>query len=191
MLVGALYGMYVLECLHWLAPGEHAYTRSRSGWNAHEVTPRTFTLQGRAPVWADPLLLHPGFIRTDAPPNARDPRQLRLVTRTLDRPWLLLSLCRTQAFVLLIYVPIIIVRHLLSALWPVVLALVLGLHLLSLTFAVVELRRTRTSTLFSQPLQLALNPLGCVRIFDILAQLRFSQIQRAARALEKSAPPTR
>lgn len=177
--------MYAMECLHWLAPGEHACTRSGSGWQAHEVTPRTFTLLGRAPVWADPLLLHPGFIRTNLPPDARDPRQLRRVTRTLDRPWLLLSVCRMQAFVLLIYVPTIILLHRLSALWPVVLTIVLSLHLLSLTLAVVELRRTRTSSLFSHSLQLALNPLGCVRIFDTLAQLRFLQFQRAPRAHEK------
>jgi hypothetical protein len=172
----ALFVMYLYDCVYWLAPDEQAFTRtSGDGWKTWQREPMSFTLLGRTPVVAAPLLVRPGFIRARGTRTKDSERILRKVGRHLHSLELLLVLCRTQAILLLLYLPALILLHRLDALWPYFLGVVAFVHLLLCFFAVRALRRTKSGSWKTAATSIALNPLGATRSFDAISQALFDQ----------------
>jgi hypothetical protein len=176
MFMVCLFALYFLECLFWIRRDERAFTRSSDGlWKTCSVTPLSFTLLNRAPVLAAPLLLNPGFIRTSAAPQTDEARLLRRVARRLNKLWLLLALCRMQAFILLVYLPAVIFLHRLGFLWRLFVGLVIVFHLAIFVLAVHELCRVKKRGIYTTALSLACNPLGATRTLDVLSQAFFDR----------------
>jgi hypothetical protein len=178
----ALFVMYLYDCVYWLAPDDQAVTRTSSdGWKTWQRGPMSFTLLGRIHVVAAPLLVYPGFIRLRGS-NAKDSeRILRKVSRRLNALELLLVLCRTQAILLLVYLPALILLHRLDALWPYFLGVVLLLHTLLCFSAVRVLRRSKSSSWRTMVYSIALNPLGATRVFDAISQALFDHERTPSR----------
>jgi len=178
----ALFIMYLYDCVYWLGPDEQAFTRTSSdGWKTWQRGPMSFTLLGRIPVVAAPLLVHPGFIRLRGADAANSQRILRKVGRRLNALELLLVLCRTQAILLLVYLPALILLHRLEALWPYFLGVVLLLHTLLCVFAVRVLRRSKSGSWRTMVSSIALNPLGATRVFDAISQALFDHERMSTR----------
>ena len=172
--------MYLYDCVYWLAPDEQAFTRtSRDGWKTWQREAMSFTLLGRIPVLAAPLLIHPGFIRLRGASTKGPDRILRKVGRRLQALDLLLVLCRTQAILLLVYLPALLLLHRLDALWPYFLAIVLVIHLLLCLLAIGVLRRLKVTSWRTAATSIVLNPLGATRAFDAISQALFDH-QRTA-----------
>jgi hypothetical protein len=172
----AIFALYLSECLYWVGPGEQAFTRlAARQWKVWRIEPLSFTLAGRIPVLADPLLLRPGFIRTPLTEADADERTLRKVARRLNRMVLLLTLCRAQAVLLLVYLPLLIVFHRLTAVWPVFLCVLLAVHVSLSAIAIQALRRSKAITWLTAAGSIALNPLGAIRALDLLSQHFFDQ----------------
>jgi len=174
--------MYLYDCVYWLAPGEQAFTRtSGNGWKTWQRGPMSFTLLGHTPVLAAPLLLHPGFIRLRGT-STKDPARILLkVSRRLNALELLLVLCRTQAILLLVYLPALLLLHRLDALWPYLLGIVLAVHVLLCVFAIGALRRLKSSAWRTAAMSIAFNPLGATRAFDAISQALFDHQRTASR----------
>lgn len=178
----ALFVMYLYDCVYWFAPDEQAFTRtSRDGWKTWQREPMSFTLLGRIPVLAGPLLVHPGFIRVRGISTKDSQRILRKVSRRLNALKLLLVLCRTQTILLLVYLPALILLHQLDALWHYFLGMVLLLHTLLCFFATRVLRRSKSSSWRTAATSIALNPLGATRAFDAISQALFDHEKTASR----------
>lgn len=173
-LTACLFALYLVECVFWLRPDQHGFTRGKRGWQKHSVTALSFTLLNRYPVVADPLLLRGGFVRTVSA-GTDEERMLRRVGRRLDRLWLLLDLCRLQAVTLLIYLPAIMFLHHLSFLWHLVLALVITIHVAICTLAIAELRQLKKPHMTTTALSLLCNPLGATRAMDVVGQALFDR----------------
>lgn len=178
MLLAAVYGVYLLDCLVWLKPGDTAITRDAKGWRTHTVAPLSFTLAGHQPLFADPFLIRPGIIRPSA---AATPRVLQRVAHRLDRQWILLFLCRAQAVVLLVYLPLLLWMHRLIAAWPVYLGMLLLLHVLICIFAARALRTASAAKRGTTIASLAVNPVGATRIFTPLTQALYEQAARSSK----------
>jgi hypothetical protein len=171
----AIYGLYLSDCIHWLGRGDIAFTRLPGRhWKVSTVEPLSFTLAGRRPLVVAPLLGRPGFIRCPAAVKP-SPRDLRLVSRRLDRLDLLLTLCRLQAFLLLVNLPMLLFLHRLVAVWPMFLGLLLLLHIALCSLAICALRSANAQTWRTTAVSIALNPLGATRVFDALSQAFFDQ----------------
>jgi hypothetical protein len=178
----ALFVLYVYDCVFWLAPDEQAFTRTAGhGWKTWRREPMSFTLLGRTPVLAAPLLVRPGFIRARGASTKDSERILHKVGRRLYALELLLVLCRTQAILLLIYLPALILLHRLDALWPYFLGVVLFVHILLCFFAIRALRRTQLDSWRTAATSIALNPLGATRAFDVISQALFDRETMAPR----------
>jgi hypothetical protein len=172
----ALFVMYLYDCVYWLAPDEQAFTRTAGdGWKTWQRQPMSFTLLGRTPVVAAPLLVRPGFIRARGASTKDSERILRKVSRRLYALELLLVLCRTQAVLLLLYLPALILLHRLEALWPYFLGVVLFIHILLCFFAIRALRHSQSNTWRTAATSIALNPLGATRVFDTISQALFDR----------------
>jgi hypothetical protein len=170
----AIFALYLSDCVFWLGPGEQAFTRtSRDEWKTWQRGAMSFTLLGRTPILVAPLLVHPGFIRIVPTGPPLHPRTLRNVTRRLNTLQFLLALCRTQAFLLLVYLPALIVLHRLVALWPYFLGLVLSLHAVLCVFAIRALRRSQSSSWRTAATSIVFNPLGATRVLDTISQAFF------------------
>jgi hypothetical protein len=173
--------MYLYDCVYWLAPDEQAFTRTPGdGWKTWQRGPMSFTLLGRTPVLAAPLLVRPGFIRVRCAKDSE--RVLRKVGRRLNALELLLVLCRTQTILLLVYLPALILLHRLDALWPYFLGIVLFVHILLCILAIRPLRRSKSNSWRTAATSIALNPLGATRAFDAISQALFDH---------EKAPPRR
>jgi hypothetical protein len=174
----AIFALYLSECLHWVGSSEQAFTRlSAREWKTWRIEPLSFTLAGRTPVLAAPFLLRPGFVRTPLT-NVDPDRTLRKVARRLDRMVLLLTLCRVQAVLLLIYLPLLIVLHRLASVWPVFLSALLVVHVALSIIAIQALRRSKATSWLTAAGSIALNPLGATRALDLLAQNFFDADQK-------------
>ena len=175
----AIFALYLSECLYWVGRSEQAFTRlAAQQWKVWRIAPLSFTLAGRTPVLADPLLLRPGFIRTPLTEGDPDERTLRKVARRLDRMVLLLTLCRAQALLLLVYLPLLVVFHRLTAVWPIFLSVLLAVHVSLSTIAIQALRRSKAITWLTAAGSIALNPLGATRALDLLSQHFFDESRR-------------
>jgi hypothetical protein len=171
----AIFALYLSDCVYWLGPDEQAFTRtSRDDWKTWQRGAMTFTLLGRAPILVAPLLVYPGFIRMRAD-AALHPRTLRKVTRRLNAMQFLLAICRTQAFLLLVYLPALIVFHRLITLWPYFLGLVLLMHGVLCFFAGRALRRSKSASWRTAAGSIVFNPLGATRVLDTISQALFDQ----------------
>lgn len=169
----AIFALYLSECLHWVGSSEQAFTRlSARQWKTWRIDPLSFTLAGRKPVLAAPFLLRPGFIRTLLTDADAD-RTLRKVGRRLDRMVLLLTLCRAQAVLLLVYLPLLIVLHRLAAGWPIFLSVLLAVHVALSVIAIRTLRHSKAISWLTAAGSIALNPVGATRALDLLAQHLF------------------
>jgi hypothetical protein len=176
----AIYALYASDCIYWLRPGEQGLTRaSADGWNSHTIDSLSFTLAARRPLIVAPFLIRPAFVRTTLTTGEPSPRTLRKVARRLDRLHLLLTLCRCQAFLLLVYLPLLLVLHRLVAVWPLLLALLLVTHIALSAVAIRALRSANAVSWFTAASSIALNPLGATRALDILSQAFFDQEQAA------------
>lgn|GEM_PF-2619357 len=172
----AIYALYASDCIYWLRPGEQCLTRAPGdGWTPHTISPLSFTLAGRRPLIAAPFLIRPAFIRTTLAAGDPSPRTLRKIARRLDRLYLLLTLCRCQAFLLLIYLPLLLVLHRLVAVWPLMLSFLLVTHIALSAIAIRALRSANAASLLTSATSIALNPLGATRALDILSQAFFDQ----------------
>lgn len=183
-LLAAVYFVYLVDCLVWLKPGETAYTRTASGWRAHTVERLSFTLAGRRPILADPLLLCPGFLRPSTTPS---PRTLSRITHRLNTQWMLLLLCRAQAILLLLYLPLLLWMHRLVAAWPFYIGMLLLLHILICIMAARALRSASAANRGTIIASLVVNPVGATRIFTPLSQSLCDQaIQRNERKIKRA-----
>jgi hypothetical protein len=176
-LVGTLFALYLYECVFWLSLNQKGFTRTAGAdWREWQIGPQSFTLAGRTPVLVSPLLARPGFIRSaGAEPAARI---LRRVGKRLDALRLLSLLCRGQAFLMLVGVPVFIFLHLLAPFWPYLLALLLPIHLVLCISVIRVLRRNKTASLYSLVTSIVLNPLGATRALDIISQHFFEEEQK-------------
>lgn len=185
MLLAAVYAVYLLDCLVWLEPGKTGMTRTGQGWREHTVARLSFTLAGRRPLLVDPFLLRPGFVRPDAPPT---PRVLQRVSRRMEAQWLLLLLCRCQAVLLLVYLPLLLWLHRLIAVWPIYLAMLLLLHACICFFAARALRSAAAAHRGTTLASLVVNPVGATRILTVLSQALFEQARKPRRAASVPKP---
>jgi hypothetical protein len=176
----AIFALYLSDCIYWVEPGEQAFTRlPAQQWKAWRIEPLSFTLANRTPIVAAPFLLRPGFIRTPLT-DAVNERTLRKVARRLDRMILLLTLCRAQAFLLLIYLPLLIVLHRLTAIWPLFLGVLMAVHIPLSIIAIQALRASKAISWLTAASSIALNPLGATRAFDAISQAFFDQETKPA-----------
>lgn len=175
-LAACLFALYLMECIFWIRADQFGFTRSsRRAWQKHASTSMSFTLLNRRPLFADPLLLRPGFVRTTSVNPVQEARILLRVGRRLDRLWLLLDICRLQAFTLLVYLPTVMFLHRLDFLWRIVLGLVLVTHIAICTLSIRELRRLRKANFAAAAFSLLCNPLGATRAMDVLSQALFEK----------------
>lgn len=173
----ALGGIYANDCVHWIKPDEEAFTRAATNWKRHRVEPLSMTLLGRAPVFADPLLLRPGFVRARQADSSLQAtkRALHRVGRRLDALWVLQLQCQLQAMLLLLYLPCILWTHRLTYLWkPFLTALGISHLLLMLSYAFALRYRARRQVATAVA-PLLLNPLGACRLFDGMTQMYFEE----------------
>jgi hypothetical protein len=176
-LLSTLLVIYLHDCVYWLGPNDEAFTRSSSAnWNTHISGAHSFTLLHKKPILVDPFLLLPGFIRVKTA-NAIHPtdRILRKVSKRLNRLWLIEAQSRVQALLILIFFPWIVWTGRLAMLWQNFLIALLINHaafLISLSFV---LRRNRLPGSANILLQVAANPLGAVRVLEVLSQRLFDQ----------------
>jgi hypothetical protein len=176
----ALFAVYLYECLYWIGPDELAFTRIRCDWKLHRRT----RLLRIVPVLSSPFLLRPGFLRAAAAnlnPQLTD-HALRRVAAALDKLWFARLQCRVQALLLLVLLPWLTWKHLLSWLYPEFCFLLLVSHSLILLTLTHELPRTRRVRWFSVAAPLLVNPLGATRLLDVIAGLRFREILHLADA---------
>ena len=175
-LLAALYLLYFYECLYWVRPDEQALTRisgeDGGAWRVHPLTRQSFTMLGRRAVLVDPLLLQPGFIRTEVTPgvDAEGVAMLRRVAADITDFSLLATQCRIQAALLLVVLPILLVTHHLTPRWPEYAGVLLFSHALLCRFlwrALGVLPLGIRGKVFGPAL---LNPLGATRVLDPLAQ---------------------
>ncbi len=174
----AIFVLYLSYCIHWVGHNEQAFTRvSATEWKAWKIEPLSFTLAGKMPVIAAPFLIRPGFIRLPQTEALPDERALHKIAKRLDRMYFLLTLCRAQAFLLLVYLPLLIVLHRLSELWPIFVAILFIVHA-SLSFlAVSALRRSKAVSWLTAATSIVLNPLGATIALDAISQAFFHQEQ--------------
>ena len=186
-LLTALYLLYSSECVHWLKPNETAFTRSSStGWKQHRTGPLSLTLLGRMPVLADPFLFRPGFIHRRSAEESRPQIEIRALHKTalrLNALRLTRWQCRLQAIILLVDIPVVIWTDHLASLWPRLLVMLLTSHVLLIFSLWRDLRRYKPHGAFSVIAPMLLNPLGALRIMDILSQAIFERemVRRSAR----------
>ena len=175
-LTACLFVLYFMECTFWLRRDQHGFIRiSKRGWKKHTVTPMSFTLLNRKPIVVDPLLFRAGFVRTSAAGTTGEERAFRRVGRRLDRLWLLMDLCRLQAFTLLVYLPTVMLLHRLELLWRVVLGLIIAIHIAVCVLGIRELHRLRKVHLATTALSLLCNPVGATRAMDVVSQALFER----------------
>lgn len=176
-LLGVLLLMYAYECTYWLNDADQAFTRTgNGGWKRHTKGATSFTLLGRVPVIADPLLLSPGFVRnrSRASQEKPDARALRRVAASLRAAWILELQCRLQAILLLLLLPWILWTHRLLPLWRPFTEVLLVSHCLLLISLFLALRRNNVKKTGSAMGPVLLNPLGATRTMDLLAQTIFA-----------------
>lgn len=173
LFLAVLYGLYLYDCVFWIAPGQQSYTRvSASEWKQWQREPLSFTLLGRLPVLSSPFLINPGFVRVTAAATARS---LRMLAKRLNALYALLTLCRLQAFLLLVYTPVLLVLHRLASLWPWLLGSLMLSHVSLCYFAIRALRSAKPDAWLTPAASLLFNPLGATRAFDLIAQAYFDQ----------------
>lgn len=183
-MLAALFALYLYQCVYWIGPGELAFTRIRGDWTLHRITPSSFTLVRHLPILSDPLLLRPGFLRAAAVnlnPQLTD-HALRRIALGLDKLWFARQQCRVQALLLLVVLPWLTWKHLLSWLYPEFCFVLLLSHSLILLTLTNELPRTRRVRWFSIAAPLLVNPFRATRLIDVIADLRFREILRLADA---------
>ncbi len=188
----ALFALYAYECLFWLRPDEQGYTRTGSSWRPHPLNPQSFTMLRRRAVLADPLLLHPGFVRMsveDGPGPSPSPsanptfsgastgkavsERLARIAQDLDDFSLLTTQCRIQAVLLLLVLPALLWTHHLTPWWREYAGLLLFNHALLCWWLFRALRILPQATRRKLLAPALLNPLGATRVFDPLGQALF------------------
>ena len=174
-LLAALFLIYAYDCVHWIGPEDHAFTRSSiKDWKSHQRGPLSFTLLGKTPLLVDPFLFLPGYIRNKSLSPAPD-RVLHKVSRQLNRLWIIEMQCRIQAMLLLLFLPWIIWTHRLLYLWQTLSAVLVCSHLLLMLSFILALRCNSIAHPISCAAPVFFNPLGATRLLEVLSQGLFDK----------------
>jgi hypothetical protein len=173
-LILAVYVIYLVECLHWLSPGEVVITRKiTGGWRRRKVTLLSFTLLGSAPLFLNPIDFRGGLVRV-----ARQEERGNVLTRSDKGPnracsfgALLPVFCGCGAVLFLVVLPVLAASGWLPSSWIYLVSAALSVHVL----IVLEFfdrgrfwRTTEPRSFWKSFASLCLNPLAAVRAGDVL-----------------------
>jgi hypothetical protein len=178
--VGTIYALYFLECLHWLKPGEIAFTgRSNREWKPWQNHPGSFTLLGRMPVLRSPFDLRPGWIvfnQTKPQCDSPSKEQLDAFIRAQLPSRYLTVLAVLEAFNLLVLLPAILSLGLFPSRWLPFTVIVLVIHIAIACETYIQAKPWRMALpkeFWREYLAILLNPLAAVRCGDLLSRYLF------------------
>jgi len=172
-LTGVIYALYLIDCIHWLKPGEAALTRRwRGKWKRRSVQDDSYTLLGRMPVLVNPVDLRPSFISGSETEIDRFERSIAdVVSQRAPDSVIISVLTFLGAVNLLIIVPASLVSGYFEVLWRGSASIALFVQV----FLAIEIyeqcavwRVYRRGDFWQQFVSLTLNPLAALRSGDVL-----------------------
>ena len=168
LLVGALWGTYLLACIHWVAPGQVAMVRASPGvWEPRTIQPASYTLLGRMPVLSNPLRTRANVVLFEQAKLVSIPHHVWLEAEQKTEE--LSFVCSLQAVFLLVVVPWITLKGLLEFLWGPLLILLVGLHLAVLAeFWTATFNGQKRSGYPAALTAIAINPVGACRAAEVV-----------------------
>jgi hypothetical protein len=171
----AIWALYSIDCVHWLKPGEVAFTRGRGKtWKNHPYREEAFTLLGRMPVIVNPLDLRPGLVVVSAAEESRTQARLEgAARRDLKRRFALVAISYIAAVNLLVLVPALLLKGWFEFAWKVPAASLLATHaciLLEVLFGMRKWRRQAPGAFWPEFIALLLNPVGALRASDLFSK---------------------
>jgi hypothetical protein len=178
--VAVIYALYGFDCLHWLKPGQTAYTRRLNNeWKKWANEDGAFTLLGRMPVVTNPFELRPGWIVLDAerPSAAVSAKSTSKFLQDAMPHWqILAALCAMGAMNLLVLLPAIVVLGLLERGWVVPCVNMLVIHF-GIVYEVYrqggKWRSADSGGFWREYIALLLNPIAALRSGDLLCRSLF------------------
>jgi hypothetical protein len=189
----AIYCLYLVDCLHWLKPGQAALTRRiTGGWKRWEHREESFTLLGRMPVFANVFDLRPGWIVGDAQSLLPENLSAQEIDDFLDKQFprwkFLLDLSILAALNLLVLLPGLLIDGSLAVLWPAP-ALLLFTHAAIAIEVFAQSKKWRAADkagFWREYFSMLLNPVAALRCGDLL--LEFSVRAESGGASPPSPP---
>jgi hypothetical protein len=184
-LTAVIYALYAIDCIHWLAPGQTAFTRRINGeWKRWPYQEESFTLLGKMPVVVNPFDVRPGWIVLNAPLDTKAGRPEESIAwffeKLMPNGNLLTAVSLIAGFNLLILLPALALTGFLVGLWQIP----VGILIATQTILVIEfysqskLWRIRDSNGFWREfLSMVLNPIAAVRCSDVLCRALYSIYQ--------------
>jgi hypothetical protein len=170
----AIWVLYSIDCVHWLKPGEIAFTRARRGaWKRRAYREEAFTLLGRMPVAVNPLDLRPGLIVVSATKDSFTQAGLeRRARRDLKRRYSLVAVSYVAAANLLLLVPALLLNGWFEFAWKVPVTTLAATHafiLIEVFFGMGPRRRRSPGSFWPEFIALLLNPVGALRAADLFS----------------------
>lgn len=184
LLIATLYGVYLVGCIHWIAPSQIALVEGTAiGWAQMKVSGSSYTLLNRMPLIRNPLSTRPGLaildeIKAAAIKMGRGEAEgekliIEALTRGLRRRTQILTIVGSLSGAnLLIALPAIIQLGWLAAFWRPILIGIVALHLLVVCEFFIctrRWRRTDSGTFYPALISICLNPLSAVRSADLIS----------------------
>lgn len=174
----AIWGLYAIDCVHWLKPGETAFIRTwRGKWPRHVYREEAFTLLGRMPVAVNPLDLRPGIVVLSAAEGSRvDADRDRL--HGFRELGVLLAVSWFAAINLLILVPALLLKGWFEFVWKIPASALAVTHvwiLLEVFFRTRRWRRRAPGEFWPEFIALLLNPVGALRAGDMFSKRRMAE----------------
>ncbi len=174
-LAAAIWVLYFIDCVHWLKPGQVAFTRGgRKTWKRHPYREEAFTLLNRMPVAVNPLDFRPSFVVVSAAEESRTQIRLeRTPRRNLSPSYSLLPISYLAALNLLILVPLLLLKGWFEFTWKIPAATLLATHtciLLEVFLGMRKPRRSAPGAFWPEFVALLLNPVGALRACDLFSK---------------------
>ena len=169
----AIYILYLIDCVHWLKPGEMALTRGwRNSWRTHLFQDDSYTLLGYMPVFVNPVDLRPAFVC--GPASKLEPLRQRMpafVRSCVPNAKVVTFFSFIVAANLMCFLPILLLTGYLGAWWRVSLCVALSIQV-SLAFEIyrqgARWRSLKRGDFWQHFIPLVLNPLAALRCGDAL-----------------------
>lgn len=173
-----LYAIYLSDCIHWLRRGEAVVTRGARG--ALKLTVNTgvgYLLLGRQPVLANPLDLRPGLAVAERSDGLLEGAEAH-VKENWNEYASLVALGYFLFFTLLIFLPTLLLLHILDATWRIVVLMLVFLWAsvaIEFHLSARKLQATRNANYNKEFISVLLNPLLAIRAASLLMRLAVSE----------------
>jgi len=176
-----IYAIYAIDCIHWLKPGEEAFTRRiLGGWHRQENKDGSFTLLGHMPVVRNPLDLRPGWIvcsdRGTKGCGLRAGAAHLFLERSLPERHFMTAFSALSALNLLVSLPATLALGLIASRWKFLSILILVTHATLCFELYSQAKRWRQMDrqgFWRNFGAIVLNPISAIRSNDVLCNSLF------------------